>query len=68
MLAIGLGLQERGHTAVIATSNNYREKVIRTGLEFAPMGPHLEPSAELIRDIFSPRLGTRAPGASVPLP
>jgi rhamnosyltransferase subunit B len=60
ILAIGLGLKERGHTAVVASSNLYREKVIRTGLEFAPMGPHLiAPSSELIRAIFDPIRGPR---------
>jgi len=58
ILAIGLGLKQRGHTAVLATSNTYREKVTRAGLEFAPMGPHLAtPSAELVREIFDPIKG-----------
>jgi len=57
ILAIGLGLKQRGHTAIVATSNLYREKVIRTGLEFAPMGPHLDPSAEFINHVFDPVRG-----------
>ncbi len=58
ILAIGLGLKERGHNAVIATSNNYREKVIATGLEFAPMGPHFESMGpELMRKVMDPSKG-----------
>lgn len=57
MLAIGLGLRERGHTAVIATISSYRDKILQTGLEFAPMGPHLNPTPEFIREIFHPVRG-----------
>jgi len=57
MLAIGLGLQERGHTAVIASGEAYREKVMRTGLQFAPMGPHFEPGSAFIRELFHPVKG-----------
>lgn len=42
-LAIGLELRSRGATVTIATNNYYRTKVERTGLEFAPMGPHVPP-------------------------
>lgn len=42
-LAIGLELRTRGSTVTIATNNYYRTKVERTGLEFAPMGPHVPP-------------------------
>lgn len=57
MLAIGLGLKERGHTAVIATIDAYRDKILNTGLQFAPMGPHLNPTPEFIREIFDPVRG-----------
>ena len=40
-IAIGLELLRRGHSVTLATSNFYRAKVERTGLRFAPMGPHL---------------------------
>lgn len=42
-LAIGLDLRSHGTTVTIATNNYYRTKVERTGLEFAPMGPHVPP-------------------------
>src|SRR5579862_411353 len=41
-IAIGLELHSRGHTVTIATSNYYRSKVEQTGLQFTPMGPHLD--------------------------
>jgi len=56
-LAIGLGLQARGHTVTVATSKIYRAKVERTGLRFAPMGPHLEASSEMVRDVMDARRG-----------
>jgi UDP:flavonoid glycosyltransferase YjiC (YdhE family) len=42
-LAIGLELRARGVTVTIATNNYCRTKVQRTGLGFAPMGPHIPP-------------------------
>jgi rhamnosyltransferase subunit B len=58
ILAIALGLKTRGHTVIIASSKVYREKVIRTGLEFAPMGPHFEArSPELIHQVMDARKG-----------
>jgi rhamnosyltransferase subunit B len=42
-LAIGLELRSRGTAVTIATNNYYRTKVERTGLGFAPMGPHIAP-------------------------
>jgi rhamnosyltransferase subunit B len=57
-LAIGLGLQARGHTVTIATSSLYRTKVERTGFRFAPMGPHFESfSPELMREVMHARKG-----------
>ena len=42
-IAIGLELAARGHAVTLASSNFYREKVEKTGLSFAPMGPHIGP-------------------------
>jgi rhamnosyltransferase subunit B len=57
-LAIGLGLKARGHAVTIATSNLYRAKIERTGLQFAPMGPHFESlSTELMREVMNARKG-----------
>ena len=57
ILAIGLGLQQRGYQAVIASGNLYRDKILQTGLEFAPMGPHLEIDPQLIKKVFDPIRG-----------
>jgi rhamnosyltransferase subunit B len=57
-LAIGLGLQARGHTVTIATSDLYRAKIEQTGFRFAPMGPHFESfSPELMRELMHARHG-----------
>jgi len=57
-LAIGLGLKARGHAVTIATGNPYREKVERTGLDFAPMGPHFESTPpELMRRVLDAKKG-----------
>ncbi len=57
-LAIGLGLQARGHIVTIATSELYRAKVEQTGFRFAPMGPHFESfSPELMRELMHARHG-----------
>jgi UDP:flavonoid glycosyltransferase YjiC (YdhE family) len=57
-LAIGLGLAARGHSVTIATSEIYRAKVERTGLGFAPMGPHFESlSPEWMREAMDARKG-----------
>ncbi|MGA7241091.1 MAG: glycosyltransferase [Bryobacteraceae bacterium] len=57
-LAIGLGLQARGHIVTIATSDLYRTKVEHTGFRFAPMGPHFESfSHEFMREVMHARHG-----------
>ena len=59
-IAIALGLQSRGHEAVIATSGYYRQKVEALGLGFRAVRPDLpDPNADpdLIRRIMDPRKG-----------
>ncbi len=58
-LAIGRSLQERGHQCVIATLNFHRERVQTAGLEFAPMGPHLEVDPKLMEKCMHLRQGPR---------
>lgn len=49
-MAVALELQARGHSVRIATANAYRRKVERAGIEFAPMGPHIDPTdSEVMR-------------------
>ncbi len=49
-IAIGLELRSRGHAVTIASSNFYRPKVEQTGLQFAPMGPHLDVKISEVMD------------------
>ncbi|HSI88574.1 MAG TPA: glycosyltransferase, partial [Pyrinomonadaceae bacterium] len=42
-IALGLELRERGHDVTIAAMEFYRERIGQTGLEFAPLAPHLDP-------------------------
>ena len=57
-LAIGLELRSRGTTVTIATNNYYRTKVERTGLGFAPMGPHIPPvNSEAMQLAMDPKKG-----------
>jgi rhamnosyltransferase subunit B len=62
-MAIGLELQARGHEAVIATMELYREKIESVGLAFAPVRPKLSPPREqdqdLINKILHPRTGPK---------
>jgi UDP:flavonoid glycosyltransferase YjiC (YdhE family) len=58
-----LGLKERGHEVVLATTNIYEEKVLETGLEFHSIRPEMPPKEEvpaLIRRIMDPKTGTKA--------
>ena len=41
-LAIALGLKARGHNAIVATSECYRQKVLALGLGFWPLRPDSE--------------------------
>ncbi|HKR14116.1 MAG TPA: glycosyltransferase [Pyrinomonadaceae bacterium] len=62
-LALGLELRRRGHAAVIATMEIYREKVVSVGLEFAPVRPNVpqpkEQDPELIEKIMDPKNGPK---------
>lgn len=42
MIALGLGLRDRGHSVVINTWSGYREKVESLGLEFASLRPDVD--------------------------
>ncbi len=57
-IAVGLVLRERGHRVTIATGRVHREKVLREGLEYAPLGPHLGTGEQAtIRRCMDPRRG-----------
>jgi UDP:flavonoid glycosyltransferase YjiC (YdhE family) len=58
-LAIGTGLQQRGHQVAIGTCEYYRDRVEKLGLEYRPIGPHLSPDdPEMIRIIVDPKKGS----------
>lgn len=57
-MAVALALRERGHDVTIATSDVHREKVLREGLGYAPLGPHLAiDETGFIRKCMDPRIG-----------
>ncbi len=53
-LAIALGLKERGHVPIIATSGMYRQKIEDAGIGFHPVRPDL-PEGETVATLM-PRL------------
>lgn len=60
-IAIALGLVERGHSVVIATTELYREKIESLGIGFAPVRPDIpEPSgdSEFMRKVMDLRHGS----------
>lgn len=62
-MAIAMELQARGHEAVIATMEFYREKILGAGLQFAPVRPDIpgpsEQNSELINRIMNPLTGPK---------
>ena len=63
-IAIGLGLQARGHEAIVATSENYRQPIEALGLGFRPLRPdwpERENEASFVRRFMDVREGPRAP-------
>ena len=60
-LAVAIGLKQRGHQAVIATSEVYRAKTQGEGLEFQPVRPdvgELLGNEEFIQRLWDPKRGT----------
>jgi len=60
-IAIALGLQARGHDAVIATSNSYRQKVEALGIGFRSVRPDhadVEADPDLMRRMMDRRKGS----------
>src|SRR5580658_6463257 len=59
-IAIALGLQARGHEAIIATSEYYRQKIEKLGIGFRPVRPDVPDPIEypdMIRKIMDLRKG-----------
>lgn len=60
-IALALGLQSRGHEAVIATSPFYRQKIKTLGIGFRPVRPDhpdLDANPDLVKRLMDPRRGT----------
>jgi rhamnosyltransferase subunit B len=61
-IALALGLKARGHEAVIATSDFYRQKIEALGIQFRAVRPeHPDPASnpELMRRIMDRRTGSK---------
>ncbi len=59
-IAVALALNDRGHEAVIATSDYYREKIESLGIGFRAIRPDLpdaNANPDLVRRIMDPRQG-----------
>jgi UDP:flavonoid glycosyltransferase YjiC (YdhE family) len=58
-IGIAVALKKRGHRAVVATMPLYRENVEKEGLEFAAVGPQVDPNdPELFARVMHPTKGT----------
>lgn len=62
-MSLGMELQSRGQVPVIATMENYRERVESVGLEFFPVRPNIpapqDQDFDLIEKIMEPKTGPR---------
>ncbi len=57
-LGLALGLRQRGHDVVIATSEYYRNAIEGQGIGFHPVRPTIEPSNDLLRRVMDADKGT----------
>src|ERR1022692_4738954 len=58
-IAVALGLKARGHEAIIATSNYYRQKIEALGIGFRALRPdHPDAHPEIYRRIMDLRKGS----------
>ena len=59
LIALSLELQRRGHVPVLAVPELFRPKIVSLGLEFAPVGPILDPEDNrLVAMLMDIRKGT----------
>ena len=59
LIAVALELQRRGHIPVLAVPELFRPKIVSLGLEFAPVGPILDPEDnQLVAMLMDIRKGT----------
>ena len=57
MLAVGLGLSERGHDVAIAAPDKYKEKIEQLGLGFYAIRPRLPEDPNVIARCMDPKKG-----------
>ena len=60
-IAVALGLQARGHEAIIATTRHYRQRIESQGIGFhavRPDGPDLDVDRDTMRRVMDRRRGT----------
>ncbi len=59
LIALALELRHRGHVPVLAVPELFRPKIVSMGLEFAPVGPILDPeNNQLVAMLMDIRKGT----------
>ena len=59
-MALGLGLQAKGHKVSIGTSEPYRTRVEKAGLDFIPIRPNFDPNdPALLAKIMDSKTGTQ---------
>jgi rhamnosyltransferase subunit B len=59
LIALAFELQRRGHQPVLAVPELFRPKIVSLGLEFAPVGPILDPeNNQLVAMLMDIRKGT----------
>jgi UDP:flavonoid glycosyltransferase YjiC (YdhE family) len=51
-IGLALALKRRGHAPVVATNAGFRPEVEREGIEFAVVGPPIDPNAPNARELF----------------
>lgn len=59
ILAVGLGLRDRGHDIAIAAPESYRTKIESLGIEFHAIRPDLPQDPQTVRRAMDPRTGPK---------
>lgn len=69
-MAIGLGLKARGHEAIVASGECYRQKIEAAGLDFRPIRPDCDRIADpvFVRRMMHPQFGLLRIGRELILP
>ncbi|MBE9102669.1 glycosyltransferase [Vacuolonema iberomarrocanum] len=57
IIALSLGLRDRGHEVVLATTEGYRTKVESLGLEFHAIRPDLPENPQQVERLMDPHVG-----------